>query len=131
MARICERDNAAALGANSLDEASKMSQRSLDACRVSVADLVQRLNEPVGIVAQRHHGIRLVDKLNDCAARVNAGAPDRCAGELSEDARSQVPGATAQGARARHATNPVEAVNGDIGVHHLRFVHYRTQPRAL
>jgi RNA-directed DNA polymerase len=26
---------------------------------------------------------------------------------------------------------PVEAVNGDIGVHHLRFVHYRTQPRAL
>lgn len=26
---------------------------------------------------------------------------------------------------------PVDAVNGDIGVHHLRFVHYRTQPRAL
>jgi hypothetical protein len=83
--RICEGDNAAPLGAYGLDEASKMSQRSLDTCGVSVADLVQRLNEPVGIIAQlRHHGIRLIDKLDDCAARVSTGAPDRCAGELSE-----------------------------------------------
>jgi hypothetical protein len=64
---------------------SKMSQRSLDACGVSVADLVQRLDEPVGIIAQlSHDGIRLVDKLDDCPARISAGAPDRCAGEFSE-----------------------------------------------
>ena len=53
-----------------------MSQRSLDTCGVSVADLVKRLNEPVGIVAQlRHHGIRLIDKLDDCAARISTKSP--------------------------------------------------------
>jgi RNA-directed DNA polymerase len=26
---------------------------------------------------------------------------------------------------------PVEVVTGNIGVHHLRFVHYRAQPKAL
>jgi len=26
---------------------------------------------------------------------------------------------------------PVEAVNGNIGVYHLRFAHYRAQPKAL
>jgi hypothetical protein len=83
--RICEDDNPAPLGADSLDEASKMSQRSLDTCGVSVTDLVQRLNEAVGIVAQlRHHGIRLIDKLDDCAASISASTPDRCTGEVGE-----------------------------------------------
>jgi hypothetical protein len=83
--RFCERDNAAPLGANSLDQAPKMSQHFFDARGVSVTNLVQRLNERIGIVSQlRHNGVGLVDKLDERSARIDAGAPDRGAGELSD-----------------------------------------------
>ncbi len=82
---ICEGDHAAPLRADGLDEAPKMSQRSLDPRGVRITNLVQRLNECVRIVAQlSHNGVRLVDKLDDRTAGICAGAPDRGAGELSD-----------------------------------------------
>jgi hypothetical protein len=53
-----------------------MGQRSLDACGVSVAKIVQRLNKRIGIAAQlRYDGVRLVDKLDDRSPHQH-----RCAG---------------------------------------------------
>jgi hypothetical protein len=83
--RVCENGDALPFGANSLDEASQMSQRALDPCSVSVANLVQRLNGCVGILAQLFDdGIRLVDKLDDCAASICACAPNGAAVELGD-----------------------------------------------
>jgi hypothetical protein len=82
---VCERNNAAPLSADSLDQAPKMGQRFLDASSVSVTNLVQRLNERIGIVSQlRHNDVGLVNQLDECSARIGAGAPNGGAGELSD-----------------------------------------------
>jgi hypothetical protein len=82
---VCERGHALPLSTNSLDEPAKVRQGSFDSRGMSVADVVERLNERVRVVAQLpDDGIRLVDKLDDCAAGICAGAPNRRASELGD-----------------------------------------------
>jgi hypothetical protein len=85
LVRVGENGHALPLSTNSLDEPTKVGQGSFDSRGVSVANVVERLNERVRVVAQLpNDGIRLVDKLDDCAAGICAGAPNRGASELGD-----------------------------------------------